>query len=70
MLNYIATEPYVQVAFLALIGLIFVVGFVNRRWTQREKNDFKREVIRHEWQVDERREKAVMLDAPKTFDGM
>jgi hypothetical protein len=49
MLNYVSTEPYVQVAFLALIGLIVVVGFINRKWSQSEKNDFKREQARREW---------------------
>lgn len=56
LLNYIATEPYVQVAFLLLIGVTIVVAFVNRRWKESEKNDFKREERRHEWAKEERSE--------------
>lgn len=56
MLNYIAIDPTVQIFFLILIGVIIVVAFVCYRWAQSEKNDFKREIKRHEWAKEERQE--------------
>jgi hypothetical protein len=57
MLNYIATEPYVQLGFLALIAFIIGIWFLNRTREKLEKNDFKREEVRHKWSVEDQERK-------------
>jgi uncharacterized YccA/Bax inhibitor family protein len=65
MLNYVASDSLVQIAFLALLGAVILVVFIYRTRLTADTEEFKREIVRNEWRSEERREKQILIEQRK-----